>query len=721
MRRTGGPAAYMRRAWGWLEWLLLTGAVVACAAGISTADATWLLALGLAVALVMAFAAKSRGRSLRIWWYALACAAALFTIADYLAIRGHVFSRVFTGFYLPGYLLTALSFWRVIATGPARRRGVADLMVLGAGVVLLLMRLVFAGGVRTEEWDGALRNLLPLADLMLLILAVAALGVRKIASTALLTAGVAFLFAISIVASQAGYTRLSSAVMVLQTGFLICWALAPMTPPVRPTGAGSFRSVTAGLAVWPLLVLVLLAPVALLAHGSFVGDGRSVAIAAVCGVTAVFVLVRLSMEGKIGLAHDPITGVASLQGLYDSVVRAFADDEGRTISVYFFDVVSFHMINDMHGTASGDQILSDLAERATDMAGPKGTAARLNADCFAVLMLVDDQSLVDERASRLQASIARPVTIDDRSISLTSYVGYTTNRYANDADELLRNADLALHAAKTFGAGRIVRYGPTLLSDLVEPTRLRGELPGAIGAGQLFLEYQPIVELATDRIEGYEALVRWQHPELGRLSPDRFITVAENAGCIHELGAEVLRQALHGTARLNQAAGRPIFVDINVSPHQLADADTLIAALEAGLTEARVDPALVVLELTETGLGESTSLVEAVLSRLHQTGVRLAVDDFGTGYSSLSRIRELPIHTVKVDKSFLTDLCVGPPLDLIKGIIDIAESMDLAVVVEGVETIDIKDLLVSVGCKYGQGYYFSRPVALETAVGQLQP
>jgi diguanylate cyclase (GGDEF)-like protein len=720
-RRGGSRAARALEVLGWLEWSIVGGAIVVCALGLSTASAGWLLALGLATTAVMVLAARGRGRALRSAWYALACAAALFTIADLLAIRDQrVSSRVFVALHLPGYLLTGISFWRMIAAGPVRRRGVADLAVLAVGLLLLLLRLVFGGGVRTEQWDDALRMVFPLADLILLVLSVRLVSVWAAASTRLLASGVVFLLALSVVMGFVGYADASQAVIVLQTGFLTCWALAPMTPAVRPAGSSALLPVIAGMPFWPLAAVVLLAPVALLVHGSVVGDGRSVAIAVACGITALFVLARLNLEARLGHLHDPVTGLANLRGLHDAAATAFASADGRTVAVYFFDVMAFHTINDMYGTPAGDRVLSTLAERAEADAGPTGTAARLNADSFAVIKTLADQSQVEERAARLQHAIALPVDVDSRSISLSSYIGIATSRYAAGADELLRNADLALHAAKLYGAGQIVRYGPALLAALVEPARLRGELPAAVRGGQLFLEYQPIVELATDRIHGFEALVRWQHPELGRLGPDRFIPVAESAGGIDELGAEVLRQALRGTAYLNQVANRPIFVDVNVSPHQLAHADGLIAALKAGLIETRLDPSLVVIELTETGLGTTEALAETVLNRLSQTGVRLAVDDFGTGYSSLSRLRDLPIDIVKIDKSFVTDLREGPPLDLITGIVDIARSMGLTIVAEGVETAEVKDLLVDAGCRYGQGYFYSEPVALETASDRLR-
>lgn len=723
----GGPSEAERhtpntspahRPWTVVQWVFVAGALLVCALGLSTASPRWLLALGLATASVMVYAAAQRRRAARWAWYALALAAMLFTVADFLSLHNpNEPGRIIVGLYLPAYILAGAAFWRMIALAPVRRRGMLDVLVLAAGLALLLLRLVFAGGMRTMQWDNAVRMVFPLADLMLVVLSIRLVSVWRMASTLLLAAGTLFLLGLAIQVITVGYGASPSALLVLRTGELTCWALASMTAPVHPARAHSARRAHPGMPFWPLATVVLLPPVALLAHGTFVGDGRSVAIAAACGVTALFILARLRVEGRVGHLSDPVTGLVTLQGLHDATATALsgAAAAGRTVAVFFIDIAAFHTINDTLGTPAGDEVLSVVAKRADAAADPVRTTARLNGDRFAVLNSAADPARIEQQAARIQTAIAEPMDIAARSLTLATYVGVATSRYADDPDELLGNADLALHSAKARGPGHVVRYEPGLRSALAEPARLRGELPAAIRLGQMVLEYQPIVELATSRIDGFEALVRWHHPELGKLGPDRFIHVAESAGCIDDLGADVLHQALRGTSRLNRAAERPIFVDINVSPLQLGNGDRLVAILESGLAETSLDPALVVLELTESGLGVTATPVEGVLDRLRRTGVRLALDDFGTGYSSLARLRDLPFDTVKIDKSFVSDLRAGRPLELIMGIVGIARTMELTVVAEGVETEDVKQLLIEAECEYGQGYFFSRPIPLDAA------
>ena len=691
-----------------------------CAVGLSTADPGWLLALGLATAALMAAAASRRRRVAGPAWYALAGAAALFTVGDYVGLRDpHTAVGVTVALFLPAYLLAGAGLWRMITLAPARRRGVADVVVLAVGLLALLLRLLLAGGSHNARGNNEVVLLFPLADLMLAVLAVRLVSVWRRPSSLLLAAGTMFLLGLAAVVTVLGYTPVPAVVIGLRTSQLTCWALAAMTPSVRPERPHPATRTPPGMPYWPLALVVLLPPIALLVEGTTAGDGRSVAIAAVCAVAALFVLGRIGAERKVSHLSDPVTGLATMQGLHDAAATALATAGGRTVAVFFIDIVAFHTINDTLGTPVGDQVLAIVAKRAGAAVDSTDKAARLNADRFAVLDTSADAAPVEEQAARIQAAIQDPLDVASRTLTLAGYIGFATSDQAADADELLGNADLALHAAKVRGPGHAVRYEPALRRAMEEPTRLRGELPGAIRSGQLFCEYQPIVELVTGRIEGFEALVRWQHPELGRLAPDRFIHVAETAGCIDDLGAEVLRRSLRGTARLNATAGRPLFMDINVSPRQLFDTDALIEALRAGLAETALDPSLVVLELTESGLGVAETPVEAALERLRETGARLAIDDFGTGYSSLSRLRDLPIDAVKIDKSFVSDLHAGPSLELVAGIVTIARSMDLKVIAEGVESVDIRNLLIEAGCGYGQGYLFSRPVPLETAVELL--
>ena len=242
---------------------------------------------------------------------------------------------------------------------------------------------------------------------------------------------------------------------------------------------------------------------------------------------------------------------------------------------------------------------------------------------------------------------------------------------------------------------------------------LIADLREAIGGGQLLLEYQPIVVLADGLIAGFEALVRWQHPRLGRLGPDRFVHLAESEGLIGDLGAWVLSKGVAGAVTLNTAAGRPVFVDINVSPAQFGP--RLTQELRQALTGSAIDPAMFVLEVTETILVPDRQWLAGELGGLKATGARVAVDDFGTGHSSLARLRDLPIDIIKIDKMVVSGLTPGAPAELIAGILQIAASLDMDVVAEGIEQTSERDLLAELGCRLRQGYLYSRPIGLAQA------
>jgi EAL domain-containing protein (putative c-di-GMP-specific phosphodiesterase class I) len=337
---------------------------------------------------------------------------------------------------------------------------------------------------------------------------------------------------------------------------------------------------------------------------------------------------------------------------------------------------------------------------------------------FAVLA---DDLPADGESSRLAdgltAAVTRPVTIDGQRLELVCSVGYATAS-SRDVDDLLVNAETALHVAKSAGPGACIAYHHGLRDAELERATLISELREAIGAGQLLLEYQPIVALADGLIEGFEALVRWQHPRLGRLAPDLFVPLSESVGLIGDLGAWVLSQGIAGAATLNAAAGRPVFVDINVSASQFGP--RLARELSQALAEHAVDPPMIVLELTETILIPDRHWLAGELAALKATGVRIAVDDFGTGHSSLARLKQLPIDVVKIDRMFVDGLTPDGPTQMIAGILQIAASLAVEAVAEGIETTSERDVLAKLGCRLGQGYYYSRPIGLDQAKALIQ-
>ena len=296
-------------------------------------------------------------------------------------------------------------------------------------------------------------------------------------------------------------------------------------------------------------------------------------------------------------------------------------------------------------------------------------------------------------------------------------VGAALTGGSSDADELLRNADLALYAAKLAGKGQWRAYQQALGADLDRRRDLQAALDDALGSSAFSLAYQPIVALASGEVAGFEALARWQHPRLGLLLPGQFITLAEDTGHIVPLGAWVLARAAADMARWQEHSGtgqRP-YVSVNVSALQLR-APGFAGTVASALAASGLPPAALTLELTESALIGSDKPMRDDLLALKEVGVRLAIDDFGTGYSSLSYLKELPIDVLKIDKSFLDGVTAtdsGRQLALVEGIISIAGKLDLEVIAEGIETDAQREILIATGCRYGQGYLLARPAGLD--------
>jgi predicted signal transduction protein with EAL and GGDEF domain len=439
-----------------------------------------------------------------------------------------------------------------------------------------------------------------------------------------------------------------------------------------------------------------------------------VVLAVACAAAGLFVVTRLGAAASVS-ATDPVTGLMFVPVLLIGARAQLA--AGKTPTLFLIDLEQFHVVNESAGLRQGDRVLRQVGRELFQAAGD-AQVARGPLYRFAVLAeLTSADGAADRLADELTAAVARPVTVDGQRLDLTCCLGYATAASA-DVDDLLVNTEAALHAAKNVGPGARIAYHQGLREADLERAALIADLREAIDAGQLLLEYQPIVALADGRIEGFEALVRWQHPRLGRLGPDRFVPLAESAGLIGDLGAWVLSQGVSGAAALNAAAGRPVFVDINVSAAQFGP--RLARDLRRALADEGVDPPLIVLELTETMLIPDRKWLAGQLAALKATGVRVAVDDFGTGHSSLARLRDLPIDVIRIDKIFVDGLSPGGPAQMIAGILQIADSLGVDVVAEGIERTSERDLLAKLGCRLGQGYLYSRPVGLAQAQALIQ-
>jgi diguanylate cyclase (GGDEF)-like protein len=392
------------------------------------------------------------------------------------------------------------------------------------------------------------------------------------------------------------------------------------------------------------------------------------------------------------------------------------------VGVLFIDLDDFKIVNDTLGHAVGDQLLVAVAERISGALRADDTAARLGGDEFAALIEnIHDPAAVEETAARILAALAEPVIIDDETLYAVASIGITTTPEANTAAELLRQADLALYVAKGAGKNRWRRYQSHLHGSMVERLELRSALDHAVNEGHFLLQYQPIVDLATDTAVGFEALVRWHHPTRGVIAPDQFIEVAEESGLIVPMGRWVLDQALHTVAqwhRLLPRSRRP-YVSVNVSVRQFRQ-NGFVDQVRAALDHAGVPPEALMLEITETLLMGDEEEIWADLAVLQELGVRIAIDDFGTGYSSLGYLRQRPIDVLKIDKTFIDDMVDNAQQHaLVSGIISLAHTLNLTVVAEGIETARHREMLARLGCPLGQGYLYSSPMGSTEALSWM--
>ena len=433
---------------------------------------------------------------------------------------------------------------------------------------------------------------------------------------------------------------------------------------------------------------------------------------------------RLERELTHQAFHDSLTGLANRTLFADRLEHALARGarDGSVVGVLFIDLDDFKVVNDTLGHATGDQLLIAVAERITGALRDYDTAARLGGDEFAALIEnVQDPGAVEETATRILAALAEPIVIESGPLQAVASIGITTTPEADSAEELLRQADLALYVAKGAGKNQWRRYQAHLHSAMVERLELRSALDHAVNEGHFLLQYQPIVDLATDEAVGFEALVRWHHPQRGIIAPGQFIEVAEESGLIVPMGRWVLDEALHTLAqwrRILPRARQP-YVSVNVSVRQFRESG-FVEQVKSSLEYAAVPPRALMLEITETLLMGDDEKIWADLAELRELGVRIAIDDFGTGYSSLGYLRRRPIDVLKIDKTFIDDM-VGSEqqLALVAGIINLAGTLNLTVVAEGIEDGTHRHLLAQLGCPLGQGYYYSEPLDPTEALAWL--
>ncbi|MFG2899009.1 aminotransferase class I/II-fold pyridoxal phosphate-dependent enzyme [Streptomyces zaomyceticus] len=413
--------------------------------------------------------------------------------------------------------------------------------------------------------------------------------------------------------------------------------------------------------------------------------------------------------------HDSLTGLPNRVLLLERVERALLRGrrESTLTCMLFVDLDDFKVVNDTMGHSVGDELLVAVARRLTSVLRLTDTAARLGGDEFAVLIEgAREPRDAEALAAEIVHTLSQPFHLTDGAVSVSTSVGVATVLDSAHAEELLGHADLALYAAKAAGKKRWRLFHPEFHSRLVARHELQAGMDTAIADHAFALRYQPIVEVRDGAPAGLEALVRWPHARRGMVPPDQFIALAEESGHIMPLGAWVLEHAALDIARWQRArpSKSPLYASVNVSARQFRDPGFL-DSVRRTLRSSGLAPGSLVLELTETVLMRRDAQIRTTMAALKEMGVSIAIDDFGTGFSSLSYLREFPIDVLKVDKSFIDNITTDPQqVALVEGIVRIADVLGLQVVAEGIEHEEQRALLAEMGCRYGQGYLFSRPM-----------
>jgi diguanylate cyclase (GGDEF)-like protein len=421
--------------------------------------------------------------------------------------------------------------------------------------------------------------------------------------------------------------------------------------------------------------------------------------------------------------HDTLTGLPNRALFLDRAQRCFHQMErrgGYLFAVLSVDLDGFQTINASFGQPAGDKVLIEIAERLVQKVRSGDTVARLGGDEFALLLDdVKDMRNALRVAERLQAELAKPFLVDGREVLTSASVGIAagTSTYKRSADAL-RDAGTAMARAKRLGPGQIAVFDIRMHTQAVTRLKLETDLRRAADRQEFLLYYQPVVSLQSGRIVGFEALLRWQHPERGLISPGESLPVAEEIGLLIPIGKWVLQNASRQLRawQVEFPVAPPLSMSVNLSCKQFLQSGELLTIVDETLKATGLDPRSLALEVTETVMMENAEAALATLVQLKDRQLRISIDDFGTGYSSLSYLQRLPIDNLKIDQSFVAQMKpAGESLEIVRSIITLAHSLGKLVIAEGVETGEQLALLRSLGCEYGQGYFFSKPLETEAA------
>ena len=420
--------------------------------------------------------------------------------------------------------------------------------------------------------------------------------------------------------------------------------------------------------------------------------------------------------------YDSLTGLPNralfLERLEQALNRAKADSVYQ-FAVLFLDCDRFKVVNDSLGHLVGDELLIAVARRLEASLSQKDTLSRLGGDEFAILLTdIQDFNYTTFVADGILESLSFPFQLQGHEVFISASIGIALgNLTVHQPEHLLRDADTAMYRAKALGKGQYHIFAPAMHDAALQLLHLESNLRKAINQQEFIVHYQPIIDLSDGKIAGFEALVRWQHSQYGMISPQSFIPVAEETSLIIPIDRWVLQQACHQLRlwQKEKLTDYPLFISVNLSARQFAQLD-LIDQIDQILTETQLNPQCLKLEITESAIMDNVNFAAVILQKLRERSIGLSIDDFGTGYSSLSYMHSFPVSSLKIDRSFVQRLDGNPEnLGLIPAIISIAKTMGMSAIAEGIETTQQLNQLKTLGCDFGQGYLFSKPVEAQRA------
>jgi diguanylate cyclase len=426
---------------------------------------------------------------------------------------------------------------------------------------------------------------------------------------------------------------------------------------------------------------------------------------------------RLAADHARAAAQDPLTKLANRRRLEEYATEILGRPARGVTALMLLDLNRFKEVNDTLGHSAGDTVLTEVARRIESTATPGDLVTRFGGDEFAILFTeLPAPPVAMPRAQTVLASIAAPIDVDGMRISVEATAGIAIADGSADITELLRRADVALYQAKKNGQ-QVARYAVARDTADIGSLALVGDLARAVAEEEFTVKFQPIVDLGTAEVIGAEALARWNHPDHGELPPGKFLDAIERSTLLGAFAESILEQALTAASTWRDA-GYPMPVAVNVSPRSLLD-PRFPDSVKASLRRHDLPPDALVIELTESLTLSQLEVVDEVLSALRETGVVLALDDFGTGYSSLSTLARVPVHELKIDRSFVSEMNSPAAAAVVKSTIELGRSLDLLVVAEGVESEEQRRRLWELGCVAGQGYLFARAMPLDVLVAAL--